>query len=1155
LSETFEVLNLATDAPISYGVKTVGGVKRIGCAVATVLLFFLMPKSIRPVVVVVVGYVASTLVLLTTRKFGPRRARPWKILGTAGLVFVSGGVVRLIESAVLGRAVGIPSIADAVFLLGYVLCLFCIALLIRRRMGRGERGHWLDAIVPTVAIGFAVWALVLESYVTNEAHPWSERLTNAGFAMVSLLILACTFRLAAGGGERPPAYRFLAAAVSAMLASDLVLALSLANGWDRSLNQYFTVPVLVLMALAATHPSAPQIAERPPVAPSGLTTRRLALLIVALLLSPTILIARTAQTSTGLLAVACGSAVLSVLVLIRLVDLLRSEEKAVSRAAVLSSAGEDLLHVTESSHVARWLVEAVREIVGGDLQATVFDKDGTCLAAVGAHPARSGDERLATEDDDVSASPIGDMTLLYGSEHTGRKRSRTDSLYVTRLEDDKDIASLSIATRLSISVQDIEAIELLTREASLAVRSIRATEQAARQAATVRFEALVESSSDVVAILDDKGRVSYVSPSVQRMLGYPEEMLMARDPLELVYPEDRRRMGPLSSGRSFEARLRHLTGTYHWFEIQIRDHTAVPSIKGWVLNARHIGDRKQAEAMLARSETRFRGLVQNSSDIVAVADPDGRIEYASPAAGRMLGLSGPDLIGMSLMDIFRAPELGEHFKRASSDRLRMPALHVESEVIGSALKFVEITITDLRDEDAIEGFVLNGRDITERHTLEASLRHQANHDDLTQLANRSLLMERISESLHNVSDSMVALLFIDLDDFKDVNDSLGHEAGDQMLVNVSRRLLREMGDNDVAARLGGDEFAVLLRVNSESDAIAACERIGEALAAPMMVGGHPIVTRASIGIAYGTTPGLTGDDLLRNADVAMYLAKERGKGRFEVFQEHLRTSAFHRFEIRTGMLEAIQGGEMELHYQPLLDLRSSRLVGAEALVRWRHPDKGMLRPDEFIPVAEATGLIVPLGDWVMREAFSQLARWRETFGVDLKMSFNLSVRQLDEPDLVDQVLAAMVDCGIAGGTVCAEITESVFVNDPVLTAERISALRDAGVQIAIDDFGTGYSSLTQVHAFPFDTLKIDRSFVSRLEEPSRDAGIVKTILQMARELGVETVAEGIESAEQARSLGEMGCDVGQGYYFDRPLIATAFEDRYLISQSVVSRQI
>ncbi|MEN3308090.1 MAG: hypothetical protein V7603_4292, partial [Micromonosporaceae bacterium] len=398
----------------------------------------------------------------------------------------------------------------------------------------------------------------------------------------------------------------------------------------------------------------------------------------------------------------------------------------------------------------------------------------------------------------------------------------------------------------------------------------------------------------------------------------------------------------------------------------------------------------------------------------------------------------------------------------------------------------------------------------------------------------------------------LAVLFIDLDDFKTVNDSLGHQAGDELLVAVARRLRSSVRSADTAARFGGDEFAVLLEDAGELPATRVARTVLETLEAPFTVGGRDVFVRASVGMATADWQVSTPETLLRNADVAMYRAKSAGGNGFEVFRPSMHTEAMHRLELRADLERALERDELVLYYQPVMDLATGYPASFEALIRWQHPTRGLLEPGHFVPIAEETGLIIPIGRWVLRTACAQARAWQQLFGLSLAMAVNVSIRQLADDGLVSDVAQALRDSGLDPPSLTLELTESAFMSDADAAIARVKAIKSLGVRIAIDDFGTGYSSLSYLDRIPADIIKIDRSFVSLLMESGERPPLVQMILDLARNLDVQTVAEGVEHQTQFQRLQELGCFLGQGFLFSRPLDPRSLEQ--LLASGALDRR-
>jgi diguanylate cyclase (GGDEF)-like protein len=457
---------------------------------------------------------------------------------------------------------------------------------------------------------------------------------------------------------------------------------------------------------------------------------------------------------------------------------------------------------------------------------------------------------------------------------------------------------------------------------------------------------------------------------------------------------------------------------------------------------------------------------------------------------------------------------------------------------------VEAACTNLLYSADVRGIVVNMRDVSERKEFERQLAHRAFHDELTGLTNRVLFRDRVEHALARVDrGSSLAVLFLDLDDFKTVNDTLGHQAGDELLRVVAARLSSAARTSDTAARLGGDEFAVLVEddINDASEVVA--QRLLESIAAPIWMEDRAITMNVSIGIARAL-PGesLQVDTLLRNADVAMYEAKASGKGRCRQFSAEMHEALVDQLELKRELVTAIERGEFELHYQPVVDLATQHFVSLEALIRWNHPVRGLISPDEFIPIAEASGAIVPLGRWALRAACEHALRLQWRVGPSApSISVNLSTRQLQEPTLVAETITVLKETGLPPEKLVLEITETAMISDFDLVLSRLRDLRAANIRVAVDDFGSGYSSLNYIRRLPIDVLKIDRAFIADIGESGEVAALTETILALARIIGVTVVAEGIETEAQLAEVTRLGCDLGQGYLFLRPVDAAEIE--------------
>ena len=666
------------------------------------------------------------------------------------------------------------------------------------------------------------------------------------------------------------------------------------------------------------------------------------------------------------------------------------------------------------------------------------------------------------------------------------------------------------------------------------------------------LEAALESTADGILVVDLDARVKLWNQRFREMWSIPEEVLRDGDGWKVLELAAAQTTEPAAR----DAQIRQLLAApeleeknvVHFTDGRVYERVSRPQrvggrVVGRVFSYSDVTEAHRAEAVLRESEERYALAVEGALDGIWDWDlASGRI-YFSPRWKEILGYAAEEMEA--------DPEAW--FSRVHPDDADRVRGEVDASVQGGRTHFESEHRVLHRDGSwrwaRVRGVAVPGpqgapvrlagslSDVTERKVAEEMLLHNALHDALTGLPNRSLLLDRLGLALRRCvrSGGNVAVLFLDLDNFKVVNDSLGHAVGDRLLAAVARRVEGALRPSDTVARLGGDEFTVLLEDLGEPDeARRVAERLHHALAEPFDLEGRAVFTTASVGIAVGGG-GTAPESLLRDADTAMYRAKSRGRARCEVFDPAMHTSALARLHLETDLRGAVERDEFELAYQPLVSLRDGRITGFEALARWRHPGRGMLNPSEFIPAAEDTGLIVPLGRWVLREACRQMRAWNRHYGAALSVNVNLSPRQFLDGGLARDVAAALRDTELPAAFLKLEITESLLMGDLGGVGGVLEELKGLGVELCIDDFGTGYSSLSYLHRFPIDTLKIDRSFVARLDGDGQSEQIVRTILVLARTLNLRAVAEGVETEEQAERLRAMGCEYAQGFRFSRPL--------------------
>ena len=554
--------------------------------------------------------------------------------------------------------------------------------------------------------------------------------------------------------------------------------------------------------------------------------------------------------------------------------------------------------------------------------------------------------------------------------------------------------------------------------------------------------------------------------------------------------------------------------------------------------------RLLADHAARQNEARFRSLVQHSSDVIIVTRADGTVRFVSPSASRVFGYDPSEMLRHTIAELLHPDDrdrAGTFFRSASQApgvsgpvewRFRQPD--------GSWLN-AEILATNLLHDPSVKGVVLNTRDVSERRRLEEQLTHQAFHDPLTGLANRALFRDRVSHALALAErrGTPVTVLYLDLDDFKNVNDSLGHAEGDRLLIAAAERFLACARTADTVARLGGDEFAILIEGTDGRDGLP--ERLAAAMSHPFSLSGNQLRVTASIGVASASS-GDTADDLLRNADMAMYAAKRHGKGRAETYESRMYADIRERLDLEAALRSAIESKELILFYQPIVSLKSGDIYGLEALLRWEHPQFGRLLPQHFVPVAEETGLIVQLGAWVLAEACRQLQVWRSAYpDRSLAISVNISGRQLQGAGLADALRQTLSSSGAEPSSVVLEITESVLMQQSEVL-ERLQQLKALGVRLAIDDFGTGYSSLSYLQRFPIDILKIAKPFVEEVGQGADRSALARAIVGLGDTLKLQTIAEGIERTEQRAALIELGCTLGQGHHFWPALSVEAIDE-------------
>lgn len=669
--------------------------------------------------------------------------------------------------------------------------------------------------------------------------------------------------------------------------------------------------------------------------------------------------------------------------------------------------------------------------------------------------------------------------------------------------------------------------------------------EAALRESEARYRRLVEGARQGIYITTSDGDFLDANPAAQELFGYSRDELLRLNARDLYAdPTDREtfrdRVAEDGSVEEYEVRLRRSDGS----EIDCLLTTTarrngsgeVVGYEGLVMD---VTERKKAERSLRASERYFRSLIENALDTITILDPDGIIVYQSPSSIRVLGYEPEDLVGTEVFDHLHpddADPAREEFVSTLDDRAVRHPIEVRFRHRDGSWRTLEVIAQNLLHDPDVGGVVVNARDVTARKRAEDQLVYESLHDRLTGLPNRALLMDRVEQLLRRARRPGApgfSVLFLDMDNFKVVNDSLGHMAGDRLLIAVAHRLETCLRPGDTVARLGGDEFTMLLDSTDDvAEAARVAERIHQELRRPFLLDGQEVFTSVSIGIATSSSGYGEPEEILRDADLAMYRAKGTGRGRHEVFDRKMHDQAVANLELETGLRRALEREEFRLHYQPIIELAEGRVTAFEALLRWDHPERGLLLPGEFLDVAEESGLIISIGWWVLEEACVHMVEWMEA-GRPVPVQVNLSGVQLRQADLVDGIGDLLERTGAPGELLTLELTESSMMADAEATVRTLESLRDLGITISIDDFGTGYSSLSYLHRFPTHRVKIDRSFVAALADRTETGGFVQVIVDLARDLGMDVVAEGIETAAQLQRLRELECGLGQGFYFAR----------------------
>jgi diguanylate cyclase (GGDEF)-like protein/PAS domain S-box-containing protein len=975
------------------------------------------------------GVAVALAVQAGIRRHRPAAVVPWLLLTAAMALSSLGTAAFTAPAAVATHTPWLPITGRWLLLAGYPLLAAVMLRFAHDRTGGGrDRGGLLDALTVTSGITLLTWAFVLGPHVRGMDPAAVDDWLAVAFPLGDLLCLAALARLLTTASRRLVAGGFLGAGVVALIVTDIGYDLVRLSGDLRFVASFGRIPLYAAAGLAALHPSMRGLTRPASAPPPDLGPVRLALLAIASLVGPAVMLIQVAVTGRvpDLPVIAGLSGLTFLLVLARMAGIMASHRLAIARERGLREASAALVSAADADEAGTAVRTAVAQLLPADaphrvvLAMAIAQPDhppsGSAARQAAIDRASGTTARLVPirEVDWAAAIRLSPFSMALRCPLVLRDRPNGDPL----------VGVLTVGGPTWALLGLRQSLEVLATQLALALERIALSEEVTRRNSETYFRTLVLNTSDVILIIDEEDRIRYASPSAGPVLG--------GDPVgaridDVVHPVDQRRLTDL---------------------------------------------------------------------LGAVRSGEGQAQ----------GLD------------FRGP-----------DRRR-------TEVT------LELHCRDLRAEQTVAGLVITMRDVTDRRRLERELTHQAFHDSLTGLANRVLYADRLEHALARGArdGSVVGVLFIDLDDFKIVNDTLGHAVGDQLLVAVAERISGALRADDTAARLGGDEFAALIENTHDPAAVEeTAARILAALAEPVLIDGETLYAVASIGIT--TTPEAnTAAELLRQADLALYVAKGAGKNQWRRYQSHLHGAMVERLELRSALDHAVNEGHFLLQYQPIVDLATDTAVGFEALVRWHHPTRGVIAPDQFIEVAEESGLIVPMGRWVLDQALHTVAQWHRMLppGQRPYVSVNVSVRQFRQNGFVDQVGAALDYAGVPAEALMLEITETLLMGDEEQIWADLAVLQELGVRIAIDDFGTGYSSLGYLRQRPIDVLKIDKTFIDDMVDNAQQHALVSGIVSLAQTLNLTVIAEGIETPRHREMLARLGCPLGQGYLYSSPMGST-----------------
>ncbi|MER6303221.1 EAL domain-containing protein [Kitasatospora sp. NPDC001539] len=1046
----------------------------------------------------------------------PRHPLFWYLLALANLCFTTGEAVQALQLDILHLNNPFPSVGDGFYLAEFVLYAVGLLGFIRWRTARQDRAGMLDALIITLGLALLVWIYLILPYARNPDLTWLQKAVSIAYPLGDVVVLALLLRLLTPRGGKSRSLQLLTVGALGLLTSDILYGLIQLHGtWRIGTGvELGWAAFYAAWGAAALHPSMVELTRPVPTQHPDLSAGRLVLLTLASLIAPVILIIESLAGNTDNAGViGAFSGLLYLLVLARLAVVVVARRQAVARERTLREAGARLTAAVTVSEVADAVQAAASLLMPaerGHVALLAVAESGGEQSGAGAAGAAGGGAGAGG----VAAGGATAEGAAPGSPSAGRPSA--------------DGAAADGAAPGSAAPGSAAA----SGSGVLHVRR-------AGQGAAHPHPAPTGADDEVLALAADRETRLLPVGSIS----LPDHL--GRMPCALVCPltlSERPSGDPAIGVLVVTGTEQELTSL--WGSLEILAAQAALAVERVVLSQ---------EVTRRNSELYFRTLVQNASDVILIIDADDCVRYASSSAERVLGY--PELNGTLLTDLVPTEDsraVGKALARmrgpADPPRGDQPREHWRLLRQDRTPIEVEVRSTDLRDDPTVGGLVLTLRDVTEQRQMERELTHRAFHDSLTGLANRVLFQDRVGHALSRSerSGAVTGVLFIDLDDFKMVNDTQGHAVGDELLVAVSLRISTALRSSDTAARLGGDEFAVLVEdALRPGDVDTIAGNVLAVFAEPFKLSAGAVRVSASIGVAT-TEDSVDAAELLTHADLALYSAKAAGRRQWCHYRPALQAGLVERHELNENLDLAIAESAFQLYYQPIVDLRTGDLVGFEALVRWPRDRRGMVLPDEFIALAEESGQIVPLGAWVLERAAQEAAVWHAASSAaraaagrpPLRVNVNVSARQFRDAGFMEVVHHALDTSGIDPRTLVLELTESVLMRHDDRLRADMATLGNLGVGLAIDDFGTGYSSLSYLREFPISILKIDKSFIDGLGHSAQQYALVEGITRIADTLDVQVIAEGIEHPDQRDLLAAMGCPLGQGYLFAHPMDGT-----------------